>query len=481
MDSSTTLDEQGYFWWREEKYPNDHFAPENHVTGWLKISINGEIRLELDGVLPSDEHPLTRIAGNRSAGHVPRMIQGVTKDTGKRVLLLDAVGNGGRFNSNSFSFERYSATMCLIGNSDFPKRRASPLFSTMEIDLTGFENWLLLGTLDLRRTRRSVTLRMDEARDIVFNTPAGKLVLEKHTEVIEPNGLHRFEAKVREFMTLVVRKTPAMTSEQIRTEYTAIQDLLTLLTDSHYSLAWPAVQISGSKKYYSFVFRRLGSSANPPGIHDMSLHLPKIKEKFGEMYAAWRIKREEFGAGFYSYLSTRRDIKLYVENQFINLVQGLESFHRTKYGSTIPASSLQAKIDRILGDVKLEKDRTWLERKLRHSAEPTLEERLFVLVKSLPFRMGEDQIRTFVAACAHLRNDLAHFGGQRTRQSSADFLQEISTKSDALGFFYHMLLLREIGLEDRLINDWLKPGLASMRARAALAKAGFTGKNLDGS
>jgi hypothetical protein len=42
-----------------------------------------------------------------------------------------------------------------------------------------------------------------------------------------------------------------------------------------------------------------------------------------------------------------------------------------------------------------------------------------------------------------------------------------------------MLLLREIGLDDRLIHDWLKPGLASMGARAALAKAGFTGKHLD--
>ncbi len=59
------------------------------------------------------------------------------------------------------------------------------------------------------------------------------------------------------------------------------------------------------------------------------------------------------------------------------------------------------------------------------------------------------------------------------REKSANFLQEQSQKNEALGFFYHMTLLHEIGLHDKLIKTWLMPGLATMRARAAMVEVGL--------
>ncbi|WP_144160759.1 hypothetical protein [Paraburkholderia sp. BCC1885] len=41
MEKNYILNEQGYFWWRDEKYPDTQFAPEKHVTGWLKIAEDG--------------------------------------------------------------------------------------------------------------------------------------------------------------------------------------------------------------------------------------------------------------------------------------------------------------------------------------------------------------------------------------------------------------------------------------------------------
>ncbi|WP_144161553.1 hypothetical protein [Paraburkholderia sp. BCC1885] len=351
MGKNDILDEQGYFWWRDEKYPGSQFAPEQHVTGWLKIAEDGEIRLELDGVLPTSQHPIEQIIVNSSTRRPPRAIQGITKKTGKKVLLIDATPNGGQFNSSRFSFERYFATMCLVGDTEFTRSGKVPQFSEIEIDLTGFENWLRFGTLDLTRTKRVTKLKSDEVRDVVYNTTVGKLTFAKHTEVVESNGLHRFEAKVRECMTLAFRKKSALSPEQVREEFGAFQDLMTLLTDSHFSLAWPTVQISRSKKRFTFYFRRLTSSASPPKLHEVCTNFVQLKESFGDLYAAWRTKRDEFGPGFYSYLSTRRDMSLYVENRFANLAQGMEFFHRTKYGSEQPGSALQEKVDRILTGV----------------------------------------------------------------------------------------------------------------------------------
>ncbi|CAJ6472579.1 metal-dependent hydrolase [Burkholderia pseudomallei] len=477
MDKANIVDEQGYFWWRDEKYPSAQFAPEQHVTGWLKISGNGEIRLELDGVLPTGKHPLEQITDNLSRKLPFRSIQGITKKTGKRVLLIDAVGVGGQFNSNRFSFEKYIATMCLVGDIDLPRKADVPRFSAVEVDLTGFENWLHLGTLDVKNTRRTMTLKSEVVRDVVFNTSVGRLTFEKHTEVVEPNGLHRFEAKVREYMTLTFQHKKALAPDQVRDEFGAMQDLMTLLTNSHYALAWPVVRISRTKKFFNFYFRRIGSSASPPELHELPINFVQLQGSFGGVYEAWRIKRDEFGAGFYSYLSTKRDVNLYVENHLANLVQGLEYFHRTKYGSVQPDGPLLEKITRILDGVESTKDRKWLAGRLRHAAEPSLEERLNEIFVTLPLDIDGNRLRLFAKSCADIRNDLAHFGGQRTRERSADFLLELSRKSVALGFFYHMTLLREIGLSDQLIKEWLRPGIATMRARAALVESGILDKS----
>ncbi|WP_201446202.1 ApeA N-terminal domain 1-containing protein [Burkholderia gladioli] len=478
MDKTNIVDEQGYFWWRDEKYPSIQFAPEQHVTGWLRISENGEVRLELDGVLPTGKHPLEQITDNLSRRQPFRSIQGITKKTGKRVLLIDAVGVGGQFNSTRFSFEKYIATMCLVGDVDLPRKVDTPRFSAVEVDLTGFENWLHLGTLDFKNTRRAMTLKSEMARDVIFNTSFGKLVFEKHTEVVESNGLHRFEVKVREYMTLTFQHKKALAPEQVRDEFGAMQDLMTLLTNSHFSLAWPVVKFARTKEFFNFYFRRIGSSASPPELQDLPISFVQLQERFGALYEAWRTKRDEFGAGFYSYLSTKRDVNLYVENHFANLVQGMEYFHRTKYISVLPDGPLQEKITRILNGVESAKDKRWLAGKLRHAAEPSLEERLNEIFTALPLDLDRNRLRSFAKSCADIRNDLAHFGGQRTRERSADFLLELSRKSVALGFFYHMTLLREIGLSDQMIKEWLRPGIATMRARAALVESGILDKSV---
>ncbi|CAD6553483.1 ApeA N-terminal domain 1-containing protein [Paraburkholderia metrosideri] len=469
------LDEPGYFWWRDEAYPADHFASENGVTGRLKIKKSGEINLELDSVLPRKDagHGITRVLGRKKGEETPRAIQGILKTSGRRVILVDAVYSGGQFHSHRFTWERYLATMCLLGETDFPSNRTIPTFSKIELNLTGLENWLVHGTLKYSSTRRTFRVRLDEYRGPVYQTPFGRLAFEKRTEVDGLDGMHHFKASVRELMTLTLRRSRSFQVEEVREEFVHLQDLFTVLSGSSYQLKWPSVVLSKGKRIYTLIFRRVGGIAKAPELHELPLKFDAIKSQFGDIYSAWREKREAFGPGFFYYLSTKRDAKMYVENHFSNLIQGLESFHRTKYGDKPVTGALQEKIDRIVAQVGKSDDRRWIRGKLVHACEPSLAERLSELFTALPIGIDHDLLKTFATTCAHLRNDIAHYGGLRSRTASASFLRDTSLKNEVVGYLYHMTLLNEIGLSGHAIKVWAGENLAGMVYRHYLVAIGF--------
>lgn len=223
---SKILDEQGYFWWRDEKIPDGNFAPENHITGRLTISDDGVTRLELDGVLPTSKHPFEQILTNDSVKRVSRPIQGLLKSNGQHVLIIDAIGNGGAFNSNRFSYERYWASMCLVGSTEFHRKVISPLFSKLEVDLTGFEEWLNLGTLNISHTKNLLKIKSKKIIDRVYDTPFGKIVLSHGIETKENDGYPRFEFKLREFMRMSLKPKASIPAGDVQAEFTLLQDLM---------------------------------------------------------------------------------------------------------------------------------------------------------------------------------------------------------------------------------------------------------------
>ncbi|MGV8869267.1 MAG: HEPN domain-containing protein [Janthinobacterium svalbardensis] len=469
-EKKSIIDEQGHFWWRDEPIPEKDFAPENHVTGRLVIAQDGYIQLELDGLLPTGMHPWEQIFGNPEGKKTPRQIQGILKKSGSHILLLDAIRVGGQASSNRFSYEKYFSSLCLVGQTEFPRIATLPRFSNFEVDLNGYEAWLQHGTLKVDLRQRTFSVKGKVVSDLVFNTEFGRLTFIQNTEFPDSGRLHLFDLRMREFVTLSVKHKKTLTAENIRDQHSKIQELMMLLTDSHYSLAWPTVKISREKYPHTLYFHRAVSSAAPPEQRYLPTLFYQFRENFGDIFSSWSHKRDVFGAGFYSYASTRRDVKLYVENRFINLVQGLESFHRTKYGDQPPTSNLQTKINRIIKQISEEKDKTWLEKKLQHAGEPTLAERLFKIFNCLPFQLEEKRMRKFCNNCADVRNDLAHLGGKRTREKSSNYLSEIGKLSDALTFLYHMTLLREIGVADNTLQKWLHNSFRSTLLKSSLVE-----------
>jgi hypothetical protein len=200
-----------------------------------------------------------------------------------------------------------------------------------------------------------------------------------------------------------------------------------------------------------------------PELHECLTFFPHLRERFGEIWSNWKTKRDEFGPGFYLYLGTRRGLNLYVEHTFVNLIWGIEAFHRIKYPTK--SDRLLPTIERIVGQVADDGDKKLIRRQFKFAHEPSLQERIFSTFRPLPTDIEESRLRQFSIACAKARNDVSHFGAGRHGKTYSEFHNDLAKKSRALSNLYHCLLLYEIGVDEATLRKWLHNSFSSARIK----------------
>ncbi|MBN3864629.1 hypothetical protein HCU66_20570 [Pseudomonas frederiksbergensis] len=471
---NNTIKDDGYFWWRDTPIPEGSVAPESAIAGVLTITTDGKISLELHGYLTSEEDLVPRLF-NELGSACPDIL-GRLKNTSEYVLLSDVYNNGGRAAFGGISFEKYGATSCLIGAQEFPSDREEIQYDSLRIPLTGFEDWLCISSIDTIRTKRKLTSTYKTQKNIQYPLDDGsKLSIE--FDLLGPYFGHSnsHSVKITEKIYLKYLTKDKQSSADMQKCFSSISDLFLVLTGSDFSMEWPFITIEGKKntlRTYKLYFLRSRTSAAPPAHYSSWLIFPHIRENFGQIFQQWQKKRKDLGPGMSLYLGTRRGIQLYVEHRFVNLIWGLESLHRT-LNKDAPPTKLEEKVQRIIAQIAATKDKRWLEGKLEHSAEPSLAERLVDCIKKLPLQIAPSEINTFCIECADRRNDISHFGGQRTPGSYDAFLQKIHSLNNALTYLYPAILLKECGFDDKLLNDVFTKGLMAGRIQRILQEVGL--------
>jgi hypothetical protein len=262
----------------------------------------------------------------------------------------------------------------------------------------------------------------------------------------------------------------------MQAQYVLFADLFILLTGSDYSLDWPRLSCSAGDRvdhFHLYFARHTSREQEPPGPRQWWVNFPQVQEKFGGLFANWRRRREQWGPGVYLYLSTRRSVSLYQEHRFIMLMWGLESLHRRRAEPVRGSERLRAKIDRILGQIEEGKDKKWLQSQLKYATEPSLEQRLFETLETLPIEFEKDTLRKFSGACAEKRNEISHYGGRRHEGKYDDEIEDLHKKSEALSNLYHILLLREIGIDDERLPAIIDRGLRSYAIKSSFVEVGL--------
>jgi hypothetical protein len=344
----------------------------------------------------------------------------------------------------------------------------------LEIRLDGLEEWLRLGSIEIEKKKSAISAKYKKPKDAVYVSDHGRLSVNFHIAGEPFPGKHRDDSlSLKESASLTWRPKRSLPLEDLKIEYGLLEDMFILLTDSDYCLDWPIISLTNDRHYkWYFLRHRSKESVAAPKSFECWTNFVQLREEFGSIWLNWKTKREEFGAGFYLYLGTRRGLKLYEEHRFVNLVWGIEAFHRTKHPA--PTSNrLSEKIKRIVGQVAAEKDKKWLREKLSHAHEPALGQRIFDAFKILPIELDQGRLSTFCDACAKLRNDISHFGRPQNVTSSSDFINDVAKMNRALATLYHALLLHEIGVDAKILKHWIYEGFRSFSIKHSFVEVGL--------
>ncbi len=424
------LEERGLFWWADEPVPEHQFAPVSCLAGLLIVGDDGQARLELDSYFPGKHGPMSSML--RRGRPMDRDIQGLLKTSNKRVLLTGVTGNGGQLSTNGISYERYIAGQCLVADG-LLKPPVTSAFKEIIVPLVGFEEWLRLAAIKVTSSKRMVSVKYKRPKDAVYPIVDGKLSIHFESNGDSSGAVFGTALSLRETASVALRFRKPLTLKDLIAQYHLLEDLLLLLTGSDHTLDWPWVATNKANQYRLY-FQKPGSKAAspPPKAHECCTNFVELRERFGDIWSSWKEKREAFGPGFYLYLGTRRGVRLYVENRFVNLVFGLEAFHRKKYPRT-EATKIDEKIDRIVAQVSLMKDKKWLTNLLEHAKDqPPLGQRIYATLRGIPLGLDDARLRSFAETCAKLRNDISHFGGQRHNETPYnDFIHDLESKSSS--------------------------------------------------
>lgn len=143
--------------------------------------------------------------------------------------------------------------------------------------------------------------------------------------------------------------------------------------------------------------------------HEMILEWSALSSRFGEILHKWFVLYEEIAPTIDAFFAIQHQQHLYLEYQFLALVQGLEALHRRITQNQLePEEIHQERIARILG-ILAEEDKEWLKPRLRYSNEPPLRYRLKELLGPFTHLFGNHKERKkFLNRVVSTRNYLVH-------------------------------------------------------------------------
>lgn len=460
------VEERGYFWPNDVPIPERAIAPDSAVAGTLKIDDDDIIRLELD----------SRLTPERQFGAGNVIIQGILKSSDDRVLLHNASYGGGTvYKSNGISYEHFTGEACLIGRRAFASGNADLTFSKMVVPLHGFEEWLRLGSINIKVEDATFSAVYEPIEDFSYSLDDGSVSI-KYDIDIPPFSMRADAISVKERARLSYSFNEPLTLTEIIAQFHNLEEFFIILTDSEYNMKWPEVTLGLEASTYILYFLRRETTSEPPGMRDLITNFAQLKERFPAIHNMWKQKRAKFDAGFYLYTGTRRGMKFYAEHEFVNLIWGIETFHRAKYPERPASARLEKKIQRIKAQIAKSADRNWISWCIRqaHVTEPNLETRIAEVLRTLPIEWVEEGVKKFAHECAEIRNDVSHFGGRRrTHGSYGEMIVDMTRKSRILRRLYHMVIILEIEVHEGLLREWFYKGFSSYPIRQLMVTAGM--------
>jgi hypothetical protein len=454
------IQDRGLFWWWDPDTDQED-APNSIVSGELTIDEEGLINLKLDRGLPLDK-PGSLPMYEAQPYPTGRMIAGTLRESGRNVLIDSIRKTGFSWRDSALRPESFVADRCLVGDFTFSREHNVLDFECFKVGLSNIEDWLNLDSIystmvdhDGEEFEFSVKYKSPQ---FTFNMTDFDLSIKTITTNpnILPSPFPASEAKFKQEFWLDYSSHATATLSNLISDFIRLEEFFSILMGSYLRLDWPyAVHGKGSEeKWFRLYFFRGSVPKFAPGFGDALTWFMWVRDSLGELLANFKLKREQYGPGYYLYLAGLRKTDLYAEHKFVNLIWALESLHRKK--SADKANPEDPRIQRILERFRTQEDKEdgkWLRGQLKHAGGPNLEDRIFDSFANLPLDLDQKALRRFATKCQARRNQISHTGGPVDGESYSDFSQDVLRLWDALSHLYKAILLHEIGLPDDKLKE----------------------------
>lgn len=160
----------------------------------------------------------------------------------------------------------------------------------------------------------------------------------------------------------------------------------------------------------------------------------------------------------------------FIQNNFLNLVQAVEAFHRhIKQNTDQLKAEHTVKMDRILEQVRDASDKRWLSEKLAFAFEPSLRRRLKELFQehcSVIFYNNDVSNKSIVWVIETItdkRNYYTHYG-KKISVTDADFMRLI-VLTELLKLLLAVMIFRELGMDKEVLRERI-PGRLKVKLPA---------------
>lgn len=437
----------GYFWLPEKE--------DRKIPGMLTISDGGEIELEIVGLFDDSiesfngEDDLSRIIGN------------IEKDG---LVTLDNCF----YKKKNISFGGISKSKVCVQKlfSGVAYEKDEPVtFNSLSFSVDCFDEWVGISGIKVDRDRenKTATITYKPPLDIACCLDNG-MQLEICFAYTLPSSPTISEAKITQ------RAYLKLTSETLRalSDFTEIAYKLTSLmcfaidtTVTLKSLIAKSSEIqieTGEGKYYpipiSVYYPSIPFSEKIPNKsrHQMLFSYGQIKSNAQDVFNNWINAYDVIAPALSLYFSTKIGAQKYLDEKFLALAQGLETYHRRTSDERFMApSDFESLVAMIIQNCP-EQHLEWLNGRLIHGNEISLSRRLKKIIEPFKDKLGNCQKRNkLLRNIVDTRNYLTHYN--EDLKSKASQGTELWVLCQKMEIIFQLHFLKVIGFSSEEIDN----------------------------
>ena len=401
---------------------------EQAVSGILRYSPN-RITLDLIGAFDVDAiddkrfSPIT-IYGNSESGEYITLFKAIPSN---RNIIFNIV--------SSFVIDRF-----FVGDR-FIKNQEDCLFNGANFSFTNLNAWFDFPIVKHRAELENqfecfINFKDPLCNMLSFDIPSENFTLSEVVDYnfINPKDFYTYEEHgiaIKRFYQLDPLYGNLFSANQMRYYAQQICNLLTAIVDNTMYFLYLDLKLSNNKtnSFCRMFFRQRGDILKAKHLtrNDPSILIKQrdIKDTMSDIFDYWFQEQEKLGECINAYISDRY-LPTYMENEFLSVVRGIESYHRFFGGEESKRMSLQNRLDSVFS---------------------LIPDRLLTYLFGEFTSNGKGVIRTIVDT----RNYYTHRDDKKNHDNRVQSHSQLFDLTNQLAVLLQYLCLKQIGVNSDII------------------------------